>query len=210
MAKLFLLASFFALFFWSCRSTMEADIRLYVLEYPEESIDDIPELNLTAGKSCKISFVETHPAFGKYKIAIREGSHEIRYFSYNQWAVRPGQSLSLMLTDFFRKSNIFEKLIPPNETGEADYTIETYIPRLQVVRDGKNYKAHIETEFRLINNRLGKTVLEQRSVNINDLDEKCLNLFSSEISRVFTRELHNFALGIVDELGEFAPEQMNN
>lgn len=185
---------------------MEADIRLYVLEYPEESADEIPDLNLTSGKSCKVSFVEIHPAFGTYKIAIRESSHEIRYFSYNQWAVRPDQSLSLMLTDFFRKSNLFEKLIPPKEKGAADYTIETYIPRLDVVRDGKNYKAHIETEFRLINNRLGKTVLEKRSVNINELDKRSLNLFSAEISRVFIRELHNFALGIADELSESDPE----
>ncbi len=203
MAKLFLLTSLFALFFLGCRSAMESDIRLYLLEYPGETeypADDIPDLNLTAEKSCKISFVEIHPAFGTHKIAIREGSHEIRYFSYNQWAVRPGQSLSLILTDFFRKSNLFEKIIPATEKGKADYTFETYIPRLEVVRNGKKYKAHIETEFRLINNHLGTTVLEQRSVNINELDERCLNLFSSEISSMFTRELHNFTLEIIDEL----------
>ncbi len=199
MKKIFFILSFFALLVSGCRSTREAEIRFYLLEYPDEYYtpeSDYLDPDAVSGKTCRISGVEVHPAFASHKIAIRENSNEIRYFSYNQWAVRPGQSLDLILKDFLRRKNVFKTILSADERGETDYTLETYIPRLEVVRNGKVYNAHIETKFRLKNNLTGTTVLEYRSDSLQELDERCLNQFSSEISRMFVQELHKFVLKI--------------
>ena len=174
-----------------CLGHRDVAVRYYTLEY---SPDEIVKTFANAGpveKSLLVNPVEIHPAFSSNQIAIREDTHEIRYFSFNQWAVRPDQSLTSLLTDFLKRSNIFSSVYSPMVYIETDLTLETTVYNLEIVEDGRTFNARLNLEYRL-NSSDGQVLYSHRADRKETLEDRNLNLFSEAITSIFIGELENF------------------
>lgn len=183
-----------------CLSRKSAPARYYNLEYSAETEVIINDTTEPLNYSCLINIVEVYPAFAGSQIAIRENSHQIRYFSFNQWAVRPEQSFTHLMSEFLNRHNIFKTFYPPTLYIESDYTIETMIYHLELIEDGNDYHVHLSLEFRLNDSQTGEEILNHRADRKHLLEERNLNLFAASVSEIFIEELGIFANSILTNL----------
>lgn len=173
-----------------CLTRKPDTTRHYILEYPAGN--DTALINKVADRSCLILPAEVYPAFATHQIALRESSNEIRYFALNVWAVRPEQSITNMVTEFLLKHGVFESVYAPSIMTEADFNLRTTVYRLEVIRENRDYLAHLEVEFMLINNDTGLIADVHRASRKAGLDDRDLNLFAAAISKILIEELSVF------------------
>lgn len=178
-----------------CRSSRTATNRYYILEYPRDISANIPDHTIES--SCYVNPVDIYPAFSTNQIAFREDSHEIRYYSFNHWAIRPEAGFTRILLDYLDDNRIFSRVYHTSPVHDAIYTIETVVHRLEVVRESNDYYAHLIVRFRLIDNDSGNIVSEHLNSNTTEMDDPNLNLFARSVSGMFVEELDHFLSGIL-------------
>lgn len=173
-----------------CLTRKPDTTRHYILEYPAGN--DTVFISKIAEKSCLIMPAEVYPAFATHQIALRESSNVIRYFALNVWAVRPEQSITNMVTEFLHKHDVFESVYAQAIMRETDFSLKTTIYRLEVIGEKRDYFAHLEVEFMLINNDTGHITDVHRTSRKTGLEERDLNLYAAAISRMLIEELTVF------------------
>jgi len=181
----------------ACRSSKPVAPTFYVLEFPMERIPD--EKPLTLPYSLEITEIDLHPAFATHQIAIREGQHEIRYFSHHEWAVRPVQSLTRYINDYFKNIQVFRSTDTRYWNIQPDYKILTSVNHLEVLKDGNDYLAHLHVDFRLVMTEGTVTVVTHSADNTRLLEKRNLNLFAGAINDMFFEELQFFTRKILYE-----------
>ncbi|TVQ91844.1 MAG: hypothetical protein EA393_04340 [Bacteroidetes bacterium] len=181
----------------SCRSSKPVAKTYYVIEFPGERAKDSQPLLLPY--SLEISTVDIHPVFATHQIAVRENDHEIRYFSNHEWAVRPKESFTRFVHDYFNQKGLFRNVNVRFWSLRPDYRLVTRINNLEVLVEGRDYYARLQIEFRLIMEQ-GEVLIVQHSADRTRLLEKRnLNLFTGAINDIFYEELHYFAGMIIHD-----------
>lgn len=176
-----------------CKSGRSVTNRYYLLEYPPDIAVDLPEETAASEKTCYVQPVFVYPAFSSSQIAYRENSNEISYYAFNQWANRPEPVFTRMLLEFLEKNNIFHDILLSSSPDGADFSLETSVRRLEVVNEKRDYHAHLQVRFRLIENETGKIVAEHNARSSKEMKARDLNLFAIGISEIFIEELSVFA-----------------
>jgi ABC-type uncharacterized transport system auxiliary subunit len=192
MNRFSLLFLMIAMIFTACRGGKQVVNRYYLLEYPMELVEAEMEGLRSVPGSLGIDVVFVNHAFASRQIALREETHEIRYFSHNEWAVRPYQSLTELVEQFFRHYHVFDRLVPPLTTEVADFSLQTAVHQLEVVKYRNRFQARISLDFRLVDNQTGNVVLSHHADASRDLQDRNLNLFAKTISELFITELQVF------------------
>ena len=182
-----------------CLTRAPEATRYYLLDYPAGMEIVFPGNGPFIGKSCLITSVEVYPAYSSHQIAIREHSHEIKYFAVNIWAVRPEQSLTSIMTEFFRNHKVFESVHLSTLSTETDFTLGTTVYNLEVVQEKRDYYARLKVEYLLKDNQSNQIVYDHRADKRVLLDDRDLNLFAAAISEIFVQELANFVNTIMED-----------
>ncbi len=190
------------LFIAGCMPRGSMPTRYYIIDYPAEVQVDI-EGPAPIQNSCLVNAVEIYPAYSTNQIAIRENTHEIRYFAFNQWAVRPEQSLTSIKIEFLKSHNIFQSLQTTALFAQADFTLETKVYHLEIVEENNKYLARLNLEYILKDNQTGQVMIDHRADRKSMLDERNLNLFAATISKMFIEELGIFSNSILSDLKYF-------
>lgn len=174
-----------------------------MLEWPQQiaAADSLIEYGKSVSASCFVSQVEIHPAFASHQIAIREASNKINYFSFNEWAVRPSQSITVMLIKGIDQMGLFSKLSSQRTASGTDYTLETYVSALEVIRARPYFFAHVAVEFRLFDTVSGALITRYDTSVQRLLAKNDLNLFAAAVSNIFAEELQNLAQRIPTDIG---------
>jgi ABC-type uncharacterized transport system auxiliary subunit len=183
-----------------CRAGRTVTNRFYILEYPRDLSVTLPDPLITLDRSCFVSQVDVFPAFATNQIAYRENSHEIRYYSFNHWAVRPEASFTRMILTFFDTYPVFEQVYHDSPVHNADYTIETSVLRLEVVREGNDFLANLILKFRLTDNTTGDVVTEHNASNTTEIVERNLNLFAAAVNEMFIEEFSVFINAVMNNI----------
>jgi ABC-type uncharacterized transport system auxiliary subunit len=188
------------LLFASCGGSKSVVNRFYVLEYPS-GFSPVMEENLSPFQgSGHIESPVVHQAFATHQIALREDSHEIKYFSFNEWVSRPEQSLNAILWSFFQDFPAFEQGVVAVAGGQDGFGIETHVSRMEVVQVRNDFHARLDVEFRLVDRSDGKILFTHRTGRQEALRQRNLNLFAATISEMFIEELQVFANGMLREV----------
>ncbi len=178
--------------FAGCRSSNEISTQHYILETP--STYDFRwegEPGPIQG-SCEVLTPEIAAAYSSHRIALREKSHQIRYFGFNEWATRPDLSLHKIVVDFMKDNQVFEELVYGRVAVPADYVLETEVFHLEVDNRQEVFHARLQVEFRLWKNGTDELILTHREDRKEALEGRSLNSFAEVVSRMFTEELAAF------------------
>ena len=169
--------------------------RYYLLEYPRlTTLGLLAEDSLSVlGGSCFIAPVEVHPAFATHQIVVRESTNQINYCSFHEWAVRPSQSLTVFITDFFTDTGMFSSINSGRVALGNDFLLETYVSKLEVMRSKQQLLAHVELTFTLRYMRNNTVIARHHASEIKMLEEKNLNQFAAAVSRIVVEQLRIFA-----------------
>lgn len=150
--------------------------------------------------SCEILKPEIVPAYSSHSIALREDSHQLSYFRFNEWAVRPELVIQKMVDDFMKENQVFEELVPGRAVMSAAYLLETEINHLEVDNREDVFRARMHVEFRLRDNETSEVLVTHREDRIETLEGRNLNAFAEAVSRMFIEELATFTESFTTEL----------
>ncbi len=198
MKKLLLLL-LLPLLFMGCRSSKSIQNRFYMLELPASVLADMPNDIAPMRGSYHVQGVEVSPAYASYQIALREESHSIRYFSFSEWAQRPGVNFTQMADGFFGTHNVFEHMLTGRITEPADFVLSIQVHRMEVDHQGAGFKASLILEFLLTDALTGQVLHHHHANRSKDLPQRNLNLFAAAISELFAEELVGFTMQILGE-----------
>ncbi|MFO7874357.1 MAG: ABC-type transport auxiliary lipoprotein family protein [Bacteroidales bacterium] len=184
-----------------CWSGEQVVQRYFLLEPVEESQLDWPEGVFTISGSCHIEDVSIAPVYNTHQIAVRESSHQIRYFSFNEWAVRPEIQLTDMLLDFFDQNQVFQDVEHGRPLVQADYLLQTAVSHLELDHQDQVFKARLHLEMQLVDMTTENIVFRHQAERLQEIPEKDLNQFAAVISRFLEEELMAFSLAGMREIG---------
>jgi ABC-type uncharacterized transport system auxiliary subunit len=191
MKKIFLISALFSLMLVGCGGGKQTVTRYYLLEYPADraAVLDSPEQTTPFPYSCNILPVDIHPAFASYQIAVREHANQINYFSFNEWAVRPSESLTRLVLQFFQNKGVFETVTSLRSGLGSVFSVETYVSRLDLTVEQRDFIANLALEFRLVHNETRQVITSYHSESQRNIEGKSLNEFAAAISNMFVEEL---------------------
>ena len=189
------------LFLAGCRSSQPVIQKYYLIESPEEYEGTWPERISVLPGTCLLSNVQMAPAYATHQIALREDSHQIRYFSFNEWAIRPEIALTRVLSAFFVENPVFENIKTGRVARATDYVLETEVLHLELDTRDETLHARLHLQLSLLDGANQNNTLHTHTADRSvALEEKNLNLFAAAISRMFTEELHAFSVEVLQEI----------
>ena len=185
-----------------CMSQKQPTNKYYLIERP----DSIGVLSFqkepVVDGYCEVAPVEVSPAFASQSIARRKESHEIVYYSYHHWAVRPGESMTLLVEDFMDQASVFEGASTRYWKIDPAFRLETRVLHLEVLQKEKKMSAHLSLRFTLLNTRENESLIVCQTDRKEILPRKNLNLYAKTVGDIFHEELDRFSQKIIEQLGD--------
>ena len=177
----------------ACRSGKSVSGKYYLLEPDRDQSFQLAGDQLPLPYSCYLSPVWVHPAFASHQIALRSNTHEISYFAFNEWGMRPGQALTELLESYFVREGLFVHVTTAEAIPAADLRLETRVARLEVERTGNSFVANLDLEFSLFDKDRNLVINVWEKQARRELEERNLNLFAAAVSSLFAEALHEFS-----------------
>lgn len=193
----------FFLLFSGCISRKAIVSKYYTIEIPSEQLLVPIDSNSIINGSCKIDQVTINPVYDKNQIVNRASSHEISYYAYHQWAIRPSESVINLIQEHLESCGIFAKVSARYSNSIPDYRFGTSVNRLEVIEIKNSFSAHLNLEFRIIDNSNDQVILSHKADRTSVLKQKDLNLFAREVSSIINEELKVFTMILEDNLHLF-------
>jgi len=188
---------FFAGFFCclslsSCISKQAVVSKYYTIEIPVSTVPAVPDSAQLIPIRCEIARVEMSPLYDRSQIINRSDSHEVTFYRYHQWAVRPSLAIGAFIENYMQDSKLFESVSARYSKVIPDYLFNTQIHRLEVLEERGRLTAHLELEFRILDHKDDRVLLRHRADRKEVLEQKDLNLFSRTVSEILLTELNKF------------------
>lgn len=150
--------------------------------------------------TCEIREVEVNPVFAGNDIALRRQSHEVTYYRYHQWAVKPAELVSTILVNYLENQGLFDKVHPRFWGETPDYALQTRIKQLELVEENKLLAAHLHIEFILFKNGSDQQVVSHKADRYVPLKKRNINLFAAEISSILMQEVRTLSERIAEKM----------
>jgi ABC-type uncharacterized transport system auxiliary subunit len=194
MKRLSILLLVFGLIMMQCGK--RAMIRkYYLIEIPAEPMT-VQADSLGFPAHVDVRDFQISKAIDQTRIALRSDSHELNYYFYHHWAVRPSAGIPDMIYNVISKKHCFSRLVR-GFSSHPDYLITGYIYHLE--RDETDrVKAHVAADFKLIDTQSGFTQVIHsfdRMETYKHPDN--MNAFAATVSEVLYQEIIIFTEQLV-------------
>lgn len=188
------ISAMFILFFSACISKQAVVKKHYTIEWPEStSVTPIDSLEVIQG-SCEIEPVRMHSLYERNQIVNRSDSHEITFYKYHQWAIKPSTSIIELLTRYLDKKHLFQSVSTRYNLTIPDFRLVTEVLKMEVIEEDKDqFLAHVHLILRLIDNENNEEIVRHEAERFLATQEKDLNIFAKNVSIIFISEFEVFA-----------------
>lgn len=174
--------------------------KYYLIEIPaQEDTLSLQEIS-RSDAICEVREIEVNKAFAGNEIALRSRSHEISYYAYHQWAVKPGDVLREILTNQLENRKIFSEVSTRFWGVNPDYSLRSRIRRLEIAEEKERLSAHLDIEFLLYDNNAEQVVVIHKADRYVPLKKKSVNLFAAQISTMLNQEINTLIRKMVDKV----------
>lgn len=194
MKNILLIVIMLALLFAGCTGGRQVATRYFLIEYPEQMAEPSDTAIAITGFGTNVFMapIDIHPAYGSHQIVIRENTHQINYFSFNEWAIRPSQSLQFITDRYLREAGWFNRVVPSPADAMQGHALLVRIHQMELVHQSRRFFTLMRFEFELTDRRSGLVVQSGMLESSRPLAQKDLNLFAASIGELYLKELENF------------------
>jgi ABC-type uncharacterized transport system auxiliary subunit len=189
-----------------CLSEKAVITRHYTIEWSDDREEPEGEEPGEIPGRCEIDQIEISPLYEKTQIVNRSDSHEITYYKYHQWALRPSVAVMEVIRTYLEGAHLFESVSTRYSRAIPDYRFSTTIRQLEVIEYKNQFLAHLHLEFRIVDNSDGSILIEHSADRTEPLAEKDMNLFATTISDILVSELRAFEVKIRNHSELFGPK----
>jgi ABC-type uncharacterized transport system auxiliary subunit len=143
-------------------------------------------------------------AFNQTRIAIRSESHELNYYFYHHWAVRPTAAVSDLVYDIIDRAGVFLSCSSEYSLN-PDYIITGFVHAIERIQTKHTVSAHLHATFQLIDADTDLEVLRYEFDRKTELEkDKSMNSFANAISDILRQETETYIRNILEH---FKPEE---
>ena len=171
--------------------------KYYLLEPPHKSLNS-EVISPKSDISVEIGSINVGPAYASTRIAHRDRSNEIVYFSYHEWAVLPEVSIAQMVMNYFRSTHQFDEVANYISNGEPDYRLDVHVSKIEMLNVGKETNAHILISYIYSDAATGQVVLQHTYDKSSKMPEKDINVLAQSISKLLWESLGQIFNQIAD------------
>lgn len=188
------ISAIFFIILTGCMSEQSVAKKHYVIDWPESAaLIPVDSLYQIKG-NCEIETVRIPSLYERNQIINRSDSHELTFYQYHQWAVRPSVSILELLTQYMEQKNLFQNISTRYSRIIPDYRLTAEVLNLEVVeKNKKQFSAHVHLVLGLVNNENNQQILRHEADRLIPMTEKDLNLFAMVVSNTFINELETFS-----------------
>ena len=130
-------------------------------------------------------------AFDDTRIVARAASHEIRYYFYHHWAIRPSGAVADMLFEQLEELQLFQKLTR-GYAASTGYVLTGKIFAIERLIGEENDACHLHVVLELLDQRTGIAVVRHEFDRKAQLSDKSMNTYAVQMSRLLMQEAHVF------------------
>jgi len=189
-------------FLSACMSQKQPTSKYYVIEKPDSLQGSISLQHSSIAGYCEILPVDVYPAYASQSIAKRRESNELVYYNYHHWAVRPGESMTLLLEDYLDQASVFEGVSTRYWKIEPAFKMETTVFHLETLEENDEMLVHLSVRFKLLTNLDNEILITHHADRKEKLPQKDLNLYAKTVGELFHYELHQFSQKIMEQLAD--------
>jgi ABC-type uncharacterized transport system auxiliary subunit len=157
------------------------------------------ELNVERPYEFKVVVKDFHvaKAFEQTRIALRSATHELNYYFYHHWAVRPSAAISEFVYYLVDHAGLFDRC-SRGYAVDADFVIIGEIHALERLRTQKTEEAHLNITFRLSDAKDDRSLITYEADRRATFEEKSMNAFAGQMSRLLKEETEAFILKVTE------------
>ena len=149
--------------------------RYYVIELPQmtEQVPELDQLNYNVD----VRNFRVDQAFDQTRIAVRTDSHELNYYYYHHWAVKPSQAVADVVYEYLEQINLFTQTFR-GFSYSPDYLVTGEVKSLERVQKNNSWYARIDIRLELIDAENELSIVEDEMDLSKALDGKSMNEFA--------------------------------
>ncbi|MCD6117457.1 hypothetical protein J7K93_10615 [bacterium] len=166
--------------------------RYYLIEMDPAELSKIVKFTKSVDHSVNVRDFDVDRAYRQTSIVLRSDTHELNYYFYHYWAVRPGLAVADMVYSIVDNSRLFKNCYR-GFSYKPDFVIRGHIQQMERVQVKKIVSAHVRGIIILDNTESGETILRYDFDKIVGLGNKNdMNSFVSVISGILFDETNEF------------------
>lgn len=166
--------------------------KYFILEYNPIIKDQTLKIDNPFPCSIKVSDMEIPRSYDSVRIVARYSSHQVNYYRYNLWAVRPHIVIADLMAKHFNSYELFERCQREFLDERPDYEVVGYINKIEKY-DSVGYKAaHLNMTLYLYDYETNEAVRKYEFDREVELTTEEFNFFAKKISDIVREETDNF------------------
>ncbi len=179
----------------------------YIIEVPVEVDSTLLSKQPLSNEYCEILPIKVRPAYAKKRIAVRTGSHELAYYFYHEWAVRPENAFMNLVESYLQNQRFFAGVASHLWRQNPRYQLSVNVYQLEAIQERQRLLAHLHMDFILQDIVSRETVVFHTCDERRPLRERKINLLAETVSEILETELQKFGDKIRNYLRE-VPQAM--
>jgi len=182
---------FLLVFFYGCGGPYYYDLYLEPLKTNEKIRID------------KILFVEdivANEAYWTQRMVYRNSPFMVQYFTFKQWAKRPGEMIKDAIILFYKKNLFFNKVIEEYSSIEPDIILKTNIFALEIMKKDKQWFAHLALDIEVIEKKNEKMILSHSFDRLKKIRGRKARYAPEKISEILQEELLEVVKKLISKL----------
>ncbi len=168
----------------------------YVIELPQ--VTKVPETE-QLNYNVDVRNFRVGQAFDQTRIAVRTDSHELNYYYYHHWAVKPSQAVADVVYEYLEQTNLFTRTFR-GFSYSPDYLVTGEVKSLERVQKNNSWYARIDIRLELIDAENELSVVEDETDLSRALDGKSMNEFAIVSSQLVLQASQAFFDKVVEHM----------
>jgi ABC-type uncharacterized transport system auxiliary subunit len=187
---LFFIAVFILLFF-AC-AQIQVQRKYYLLDYPGVALDSLMNNQESFPYKLQVQTMKLNRAYDRTNIVVRFSAHQIDYYRYNLWAIKPQIITSDLINQQIQANRIFVKCEREFLDENPDYEIVGYINAIERFHNEAFNAAHLAMTLHLRRSDDFEIVLKHQFDRQEELSNPDMTYFAKRLGDILREEVDKF------------------
>lgn len=172
--------------------------RYYVIESPK--METVSPDSVAFDLKVDVRDFQVAPAFDQTRIALRTASHELNYYYYHQWAIKPSQGVADVVYHILQSQKLFSN-ITRGLSYNPNYLITGEVRSIEHSQVGKKAFAKVHLMLTLADAETEKIIVQLDEIGEKEIKKDgTLNSFAEAVSDMISLMTQRFSDAIIAEL----------
>lgn len=182
---------------WTGCASKVMQRKYFLLEYPPVLKDSALSVEQPLKFKVQVHNMKLPRTYDRINIVVRYSSHQIDYYRYSLWAIRPQILVSDLIAKHFQEYKLFLKTEREYLDEKPDYEIIGYINAIEKFENELYTAAHLSMVLYLRRSDDFALVVKHEFDRTEELPTYEMSLFAKRLSDILREECDNFIRKVI-------------